>query len=58
MLNEERLQHIENGHSEDLVAADDVNDDEEVSYNDEPYGAVEGDEDVVLDGVAEYPVAD
>jgi hypothetical protein len=41
-----------------LVAADDVDDDEDVGHGDEPAGLLEGDEDVVVDGVAEDVVAD
>jgi hypothetical protein len=41
-----------------LVAADDVHDDEDVGGGDEPAWLLEGDEDVVVDGVAEDVVAD
>lgn len=41
-----------------LVAADDVDDDEHVGGGDEPSRLLEGDEDVVVDGVAEDVVAD
>jgi hypothetical protein len=41
-----------------LVAANDVDDDHHVGERDEPPGPAERDEDVVLDAVAERPVAD
>lgn len=41
-----------------LVASDDVDEDEYVGGGDEPAGLLEGDEDVVLHGVAEDVEAD
>lgn len=57
-LNQERLQHIKNRHSKDLVAANNVNDNEQVSHNDEPHRSVEGDKNVIFDRVAKDQVAD
>jgi hypothetical protein len=53
-----RLDHVEHRHGIHLVAANDVDDDHHVGGGDEPPWPVQGDEDVLIDAVAEGLVAD